>query len=88
MLTHTLPGQAPLTVVELETLAVMLDSASRKMAHVRTADGGHAWSYPMVSETYSEAFTAFYDLRGQSALAAIDAGASADAVELIASIKI
>lgn len=84
MQTHTIPGQAPLTVAELETLAVMLDSASRKMAHVRTADGGYAWQYPAASEGYTDAFAVFYELRTESALAA---GFGPES-ERIASIKV
>lgn len=56
-----------LTVTEAETLAVLLDSASRKMATVRTRTPGtgtyaYAWDAATVSVATGEMFRGFYDI--------------------------
>lgn len=51
---------APLTRTELETLAVMLGSASRHMNRARTSQGKLAWLAPAVSEAQGDMFEAFY----------------------------
>ena len=51
-----------LTVTEAETLAVMLDSASRKVASVRTSTGDYAWPLEDDTEVISDMFRGFYDI--------------------------
>ena len=59
--------QSKLTVTEAETLAVMLDSASRKMATVRAYDGytgraDYAWDGPTAYRASAEMFAGFYEI--------------------------
>jgi hypothetical protein len=54
-----------LTVTEAETLAVMLDSASKKIASVKTRTPGlgiyeYAWTQP--EDAIREMFRGFYDI--------------------------
>jgi hypothetical protein len=51
-----------LTVTEAETLAVMFDSAARKIATARDSRGAHVWSYTIDTEVISDMFRGFYDI--------------------------
>lgn len=52
-----------LTRTELETLAVMLDSATKKMVSAYNHRGEHAWPYPMANEAVDEIFKGFYEIQ-------------------------
>jgi hypothetical protein len=61
---NTISPRTPLTITELETLAVMLDSAGKKMSIVRTNTGEYAW--PMgreMTDAFGDMFGGFYQLR-------------------------
>jgi hypothetical protein len=65
---NTITPRTPLEVTELETLAVMLDSASKKMGTVRTGTGEYAW--PMgheLTDAFGDMFGGFYQLRDNTA---------------------
>ena len=49
-----------LTVTEAETLAVMLDSASRKIARARDHKGAYVWAMRGDTEVISDMFRGFY----------------------------
>ena len=51
-----------LTVTEAETLAILLDSASRKIASTRDHKGAHVWSFRDDTEVISDMFRGFYDI--------------------------
>jgi hypothetical protein len=51
-----------LTVTEAETLATMLDSASRKIATVRTHTGAYAWPLTDDVDVISDMFRGFYEI--------------------------
>jgi hypothetical protein len=53
---------SPLTVTELETLAVMLASAGRRMSRARKPDGGYAW-VDGYHDTLSDMGEFFYGLQ-------------------------
>lgn len=60
-------AREPLTVAELETLAIMLDSGTRKMSTVRTEAGGWAWPQGRIlSSAWTDTFEAFYAIRNDS----------------------
>ena len=62
-------AREPLTVTELETLAVLLDSGTRRMSRARTDDGVYfVWTGATgIDEVYEDVFSAFYQLRSQAA---------------------
>ena len=57
-----------LTITELETLAVMLDSASRHMAQARTPAGEYAWgdAHPdsQLCDAIADMSIGFYQIQG------------------------
>jgi hypothetical protein len=61
-------ARTPLTVTELETLAVMLDSGSRRMSRTLDTDGiSHVWEYSRgLGQAQSDMFDAFHELRQQA----------------------
>ena len=51
-----------LTVTEAETLAILLDSASRKIASTRDHKGAYVWPMRGDTEVISDMFRGFYDI--------------------------
>jgi hypothetical protein len=58
-------AREPLTVTELETLALLLDLGSEKMMTARLPGGGYAWGPRSrdYQDTMDDMFAAFYALR-------------------------
>lgn len=54
---------SPLTVRELETLAALIDSGTRKMTSARDREGAYAWPGTSAAEAAAESLAAFYDIR-------------------------
>jgi hypothetical protein len=66
---HTITPRTPLTLTELETLAVMLDNATQHMGTTRDTTGHYAWGPAReYSDAMNEMFTGFYDIRENTAL--------------------
>lgn len=59
----------PLTDTELETLAVLLDSASEHMTYVRNSDGRYVWGNPdrtagdNLTSAIEEMISGFYEIQ-------------------------
>jgi hypothetical protein len=65
---NTLTPRTPLTLTELETLAVMLDTGSQHMASVKDDNGGYAWTNPTHAGAMSDMFAGFFQLRDNTAV--------------------
>jgi hypothetical protein len=59
-----------MTRTEAETLAVMLNSAGRRMAQARTPDGGWAWPVPFVGkdDPGADMYAGFYEICADAGL--------------------
>lgn len=53
----------PLTRTELETLAVMIESGTRKMVKVTDQEGNYVWRNTERADAASEIFAAFYEIQ-------------------------
>ena len=56
-----------LTRTELETLAVMLGSATNHMSTARDKNGDHVWDGPTLHAACSDIFAGFYALQDMTA---------------------
>jgi hypothetical protein len=61
-----LTATPPLTVTELETLAVLLDSGTRSMLTARDDKNEDVWSYAQSSDMWPDVFGGFADLKWQA----------------------
>ena len=67
-LPHAITPRTPLTLAELETLAVMLDNASQHLSHARDDHGGYAWGQGrQLDGAYGDMLEAFYQIRDNTA---------------------
>jgi hypothetical protein len=68
---NTITPRTPLTLTELETLAVMLDTGSQHMTNVKDDNGDYAWpsgDVTGVSSTMSDMFAGFFEIRDNTAI--------------------
>jgi hypothetical protein len=63
----TITPRTPLTLTELETLAVMLDNGTCAMVGACTPDGRRAWMAGL-SDEWNDIFAGFYQLRDNTAV--------------------
>jgi hypothetical protein len=71
------PALADLAITEAETLAVMLDSAQKKISRTHTADGGWAWPGDTITSTVTDMCGGFYMILAMATKAGADRGLNA-----------
>jgi hypothetical protein len=65
---NTITPRTPLTLAELETLAVMLDSGSQHMTNVKDSGGEYAWPSGINAGAMIDMFAAFFEIRDNTAI--------------------